>query len=67
MMAGNTYKGLAPDDDPRYGGGSTIITGANLNPYFVKKAAKPRTTRKRPARPPPRDEDPAPQSEEPAS
>ena len=48
-MAGSTYKGLASDDDPRYRGGSTIMTGGNLNPHFVKKS---RTTRPdRPALP----------------
>jgi hypothetical protein len=39
-MAGNTFKGWASDTDPRYKGGSTISTGANLNPNFVRKSLR---------------------------
>ena len=40
-MAGITFKGWAKDTDPRYQGGSTISTGANLNPHFVRKSPTP--------------------------
>ena len=50
-MAGNTFKGWVPDTDPRYKGGSTISTGANLNPHFVKKSPTPSEPKARPIRP----------------
>ena len=36
-MAGCTYKGLAPDTDPLYSSGWSIILGHNLNPHYVEK------------------------------
>jgi hypothetical protein len=36
-MAGCTYNGLAPDTDPLYSSGWTIIHGKNLNPHYVEK------------------------------
>jgi hypothetical protein len=39
-MAKHIYHGLAPDTDPRYSSGWTIISAPNLNPSYVEKLRK---------------------------
>jgi hypothetical protein len=43
-MAGNTYKGLAPDTDPAYSKGWTITLRRNSNPSSDKGSTKPSPT-----------------------
>jgi hypothetical protein len=39
-MAGNTYRGLAPDTDPLYDNAWKIMLEQNLSPSFVKQLSE---------------------------